>query len=157
MQQYEYVEVKLPAKAQYISIARLALSGIASRIGFSYEAIEDLKIATSEAVTNAVEHAYTENGDGEVVIGCGIFTDRLEITVADQGQSFDFESVRAQVGPYEGKVEADVLREGGLGLYLMEALMDEVRFSHEEGVTVFMTKYLDKERGDEDASEQAVF
>ena len=158
MQKYDYVELKLPAKAQYIGVARLALSGIANRVGFSYEAIEDLKIAMSEAVTNAVEHAYSDDAQsGEVVIGCGLYEDRIEIMVADEGKSFDFEEVRQTTGPYDELVDAEVLREGGLGLYLMEALMDEVRFHHEEGVTVFMTKYLDKERGDENVKEQQVF
>ena len=58
MQPYDYIEIRVPAKAQYIGIARLTISGLASRLGFNYDEIEDLKIATSEAVTNAVQHAY---------------------------------------------------------------------------------------------------
>lgn len=58
---FDYVEMKIPAKAEYVGVIRLTLSGIASRMGFTYELIEDLKIATSEAVTNAVQHAYKAN------------------------------------------------------------------------------------------------
>ena len=102
MQPYDYIEIRLPAKAQYIGVARLTISGLASRLGFSYDEIEDLKIAASEAVTNAVQHAYDD-------------------------------------------------REGGLGLYLMETLMDEVKIHHKEGVTVFLTKYVGGKRVGQDA------
>ncbi|WP_438313263.1 anti-sigma B factor RsbW [Sporosarcina sp. FA9] len=151
MQPYDYIEVKIPAKEQYIGVARLAISGLASRIGFSYDDIEDLKIASSEAITNAVQHAYADNELGEVVVGCALFTDKMEIMIADNGASFNYEETKNSVGPYKGKVEVEFLREGGLGLYLMETLMDEVKVYHEEGVTVLMTKYLEGERVDKDA------
>lgn len=149
MQAYDYIELKVPAKAQYIGVARLAISGLASRLGFTFDEIEDLKIASSEAVTNAVEHAYTD-GEGEVVVGCALFEDKIEIMIADNGSSFDFEETKKNVGPYSDEEEVQFLREGGLGLYLMEALMDEVKVHREEGVTILMTKYLGGERVDKD-------
>jgi len=148
---YDYVEMKIPAKPEFVGVIRLTLSGIASRMGFSYDEIEDLKIATSEACTNAVQHAYKKSGKGEVVIGFGLYKDRLEVMVADSGQSFDFHSARKRIGPYEQNESVEFLREGGLGLYLIETLMDEVRIHHKEGVTVFMTKYREGERVETDA------
>ena len=145
MQPYDYVEIRVPAKAQYIGIARLTISGLASRLGFNYDEIEDLKIATSEAVTNAVQHAYQDN-EGEVVVGCALFEDKIEIMIADHGESFNYEETKKDIGPYNELEEVEFLREGGLGLYLMETLMDEVKVHHEEGVTVFMTKYLGEEQ-----------
>ena len=50
--------MRLPASAEYVSLIRLTLSGVFSRAGASYDDIEDSKIAVSEAVTNAVKHAY---------------------------------------------------------------------------------------------------
>lgn len=150
MQPYDYIEIKVPAKAQYVGVARLTISGLASRLGFSYDDIEDLKIAASEAVTNAVQHAYQDEESGEVIVGCALFEDKIEIMIADHGQSFDFEETKKLVGPYNDQEEGQFLREGGLGLYLMETLMDEVKVYHEEGVTVFMTKYLGGERVDND-------
>ena len=70
MQPYDYIEIRVPAKAQYVGVARLTISGLASRVGFTYDEIEDLKIASSEAITNAVQHAYKEDEEGEVVVGC---------------------------------------------------------------------------------------
>ncbi|WP_342514273.1 anti-sigma B factor RsbW [Sporosarcina sp. FSL K6-1522] len=149
MQPYDYIEIRVPAKAQYVGVARLTISGLASRLGFTYDEIEDLKIASSEAITNAVQHAYRDDEEGEIVVGCALFEDKLEIMVADNGKSFDFATTKQNVGPYNERDEVQFLREGGLGLYLMETLMDDVKVHREEGVTVFMTKYLDRERGDE--------
>lgn len=148
---YDYVEMKIPAKPEFVGVIRLTLSGIASRMGFSYDEIEDLKIATSEACTNAVQHAYQKNEKGEVVIGFGLYKERLEVMVADNGQSFDFHSARQGIGPYDNNDSVEFLREGGLGLYLIETLMDEVRIHHKEGVTVFMTKYREGEQVEIDA------
>ncbi|WP_255723666.1 anti-sigma B factor RsbW [Sporosarcina sp. ACRSL] len=155
MQHYDYIEIKIPAKAQYVGVARLMISGIASRLGFTYDDIEDLKIASSEAITNAVQHAYSDDENGEIVVGCAMYEDRLEIMIADHGTSFDFEETKKHIGPYSDESDARFLREGGLGLYLMETLMDEVKLHHEEGVTVFMTKYLGRERGEEDVKRTA--
>lgn len=148
---FDYIEMKIPAKAEFVGVIRLTLSGIASRMGFVYDEIEDLKIATSEACTNAVQHAYKRNEQGEVVIGFGLYNNRLEVMVSDSGKSFDFKAARQEIGPYDQTDSVEFLREGGLGLYLIETLMDEVRIHHKEGVTVFMTKYLEREQVERDA------
>lgn len=57
------VTLTLPAEAEYIDLVRLTLYGISSRMGFSYEEIEDMKVAVSEACNNVVVHAY-EPGQG---------------------------------------------------------------------------------------------
>lgn len=151
-QPYDYIEMKIPAKPEYVGVIRLTSSAIAGRMGFSYDDIEDLKIAISEACTNAVQHAYKKSKEGEVIIGFALFKDRLEVMVADQGISFNFQELRNQLGPYnKNEVTIEFMREGGLGLYLIEALMDEVRIHHKEGVTVYMTKYLEGEKVETDA------
>ncbi|WP_243292538.1 anti-sigma B factor RsbW [Bacillus sp. FJAT-47783] len=146
----DYVEMKIPAKPEFIGVVRLTVSGIASRMGFTYDEIEDLKVATSEACTNAVKHAYEEEV-GEIVIGFRMNEDRLEIMVADNGKSFEFPNLKEQLGPYSPSVPIEELNEGGLGLFLIDTLMDEVKVHAESGVTVFMTKLLNEERIDNDA------
>ncbi|MDQ0155646.1 anti-sigma B factor RsbW [Robertmurraya andreesenii] len=151
-QPFDYIEIKIPAKPEYVGVVRLTSSGIAGRMGFSYDDIEDLKIAISEACTNAVQHAYKSTNIGEVVIGFALFKDRLEVMVADHGESFNFQELKSQLGPYDQEgVSVEIMREGGLGLYLIESLMDEVRIQHKEGVTVYMTKYLEGEKVELDA------
>lgn len=84
---FDFIEMKVPAKSDYVGVARLTASGLANRMGFSYEEIEDLKVAISEAITNTVKHAYTEEGAGEVTIGFGLYEDRMEVMIADYGGS----------------------------------------------------------------------
>jgi serine/threonine-protein kinase RsbW len=148
----DYIEVKMPAKPEYVGVIRLTLSGIASRMGYAYEEIEDLKIAVSEACTNAVQHAYKDNASGEIIVGFGIYENKLEIMIADNGESFNFEETRNKLGPYSAASTTDQLVEGGLGLYLMETLMDEVHVFDNSGVTVFMVKLLSGERAGHDTT-----
>lgn len=151
-QPYDYIEMRIPAKPEYVGVVRLTSSGIAGRMGFSYDDIEDLKIAISEACTNAVQHAYKSRGKGDVVIGFGLYRNRLEVMVADQGMSFDFQELRKKIGRYEPSNESvEFMREGGLGLYLIESLMDEVKIRHDEGVAVIMTKFIEGEKVENDA------
>ena len=148
---YDSIELKFPAKPEYIGIIRLTISGIASRMGFSYDDIEDLKIATSEACTNAVQHAYKDQEDGEITIGFGLYENRLELVVSDSGESCNFEEVRQGLGPYGKEEQIEFLREGGLGLYLIETLMDKVKIHQHSGVTVYMTKFIQGEQVETDA------
>lgn len=89
-QNSDFLEMKVPAKAEYVGVVRLTVSGIANRMGFSYDEIEDIKVAVAEACTNVVTHAYLEKS-GYMIIGCRVFDHQLEIMVADSGQSFSYE------------------------------------------------------------------
>ncbi|WLR51061.1 anti-sigma B factor RsbW [Bacillus tianshenii] len=145
-QTVDYVEMKVPAKAEYVGVVRLTSSGIASRMGFSYEDIEDIKVAVSEASTNAIQHAYKEDEKtGEVLVGFSSYEDRLEIIISDHGQSFDSEEVRKKTGPYNAESPLEDLREGGLGLFLIDTLMDKLQINDDSGVIVIMTKYLNRD------------
>lgn len=151
MSNREFVEMKVPAKVEYVGVIRLSLSGIANRMGFSYADIEDLKIAVSEAITNAITHAYETNEIGEIQIKFSIYEDRLEIMVTDYGESFEMQDIKEKIGPVKDAEKVEDLREGGFGLFLMEALMDRVQInSSHSGVCVLMTKYLDKLGVDKD-------
>ncbi|KKK35198.1 serine/threonine protein kinase [Salinicoccus sediminis] len=142
--QYDYIEMKFPSSAEYVGLIRLTLSGVLSRAGATYDQIEDSKIAVSEAVTNAVKHAYGEDQTGDVLVGFAVYEDKVEIIVADHGQSFNYEDVRKELGPYTEDDNVNFLREGGLGLFLIETLMDEVYIKKDPGVTISMTKFINE-------------
>ncbi|WP_188456840.1 anti-sigma B factor RsbW [Virgibacillus oceani] len=150
MEKFDFIEMKVPAKAEYVGVIRLSISGVANRMGFSYEDIEDLKVAISEAITNAVTHAYNDEDEGEVTIGFGVYENRLEIMVADHGGSFDLNEVKGGIGPYNHTESVENLREGGFGLFLINALMDKVEINNNHGVIVLMTKYLQETEVDFD-------
>src|SRR5690606_24742169 len=101
------------------------------------------KIAVSEAITNAVKHAYQNTKNGEVNIRFEIYEDRLEIMVADNGESFEIQEIQGNIGPHMETESIEDVREGGYGLFLIEALMDKVQINNSHsGVSVLMTKFL---------------
>ena len=147
MSDFDFIEMKVPAKAEYVGVLRLTISGIASRMGFTYDSIEDMKVAVSEAASNVVDHAYSNKEKGELTLGVAVYDNRLEIMVSDRGDSFNFEEIKDRVGPVKQAEEIDPLanlREGGFGLFLIQVLMDKVEINNEYGVVVYMTKYLDE-------------
>ncbi|ARK28618.1 anti-sigma B factor RsbW [Halalkalibacter krulwichiae] len=143
-QEADHIQMSVPAKPEYVGVIRLTVSGIANRVGFTYDEIEDMKIAVAEACTNVVNHAYEEGG--VMNVSFYLYEDKIEIVVADQGQSFDIASVRDQLGPVNADRPVADLKEGGLGLFLINTLMDKVEINDESGIVLVMTKFL---HGDE--------
>lgn len=144
MAQNDNICMTLPAKAKYIEVVRLALYGVAVRMGFAFEDIEDLKVAVGEACNNVVLHAYGDEQDAglmTVVFEAG--RDGLIITVADEGKSFTPKLDQELTHPFADAPLED-MKAGGLGLYLMQALVDQVEISSESGTKVTLTKYLEK-------------
>lgn len=140
----DVIEVKVPAKADYVAVVRLLVSGLANRMGFAYDDIEDVKVAVTEACTNVVTHAYLE-ADENIHIECKVYHDRLCITVADKGAIFNIEQIENQIGPIDAKQPFTAIKEGGLGIHLMKSLMDRVNITSREGVVVRMTKLLQRD------------
>ncbi|SEM44563.1 serine/threonine-protein kinase RsbW [Paenibacillus sp. cl141a] len=135
------ITLNLPASAEYVDIVRLNLYGIASKMGFSYEEIEDMKVAVSEACNNSVLYAYSQEG-GMVEVLFQVAGESLSITVRDEGESFD--SVGAVGDRTLHDKDLSEVQIGGLGFYLMEALMDEVSVTNQagKGTEVTLTKRL---------------
>ena len=96
----------------------------ARQIGFTEKEIYSIQLAADEASTNIIEHAYGGEGNGIIEIECSTENDELKIVMHDQGRSFDPSSVP------EPNVKADLSERkiGGLGMYLMRQLMDEVYY-----------------------------
>ncbi|HEY0416327.1 MAG TPA: ATP-binding protein [Gaiellaceae bacterium] len=115
------IRLTIPAKPEYISLGRLALTGIARLRPepLSQEVLGDLKLALTEACTNSVRHAYA-GGDGLVEILYELHPDRLVVEVSDRGEGFDPPADPATA------LDGDDLTEGGLGIAIIEALADEL-------------------------------
>jgi len=130
------VRLTIPAKAEYITLGRLALTAIARVRPLSEETLSDLKLALTEACTNSVRHAYREGRAGTVEILYQIEPDRLVVEVADDGQGFE----PADLG---GRGNGD-LSEGGLGIAIIRAVADEVEIDEREsgGSRLRFVKFL---------------
>ena len=138
------VELRLPSRPEFVGVARLTVAGVASRMSFDVEAIEDIKVAVSEACTNAIEHGCpsADCSAESIFLCCELEEDVLVITVQDPG--IGFEPIISPPPTGGGTVIDPPLTEGGLGLLLIEALMDEVTISSrpEDGTRVRMVKRL---------------
>ena len=134
--QERMVRLTIPAKAEYITLGRLALTAIARVRPLSEEMLSDLKLALTEACTNSVRHAYREGRAGTVEILYQIEADRLVVEVADDGQGFE----PADLG---GRGNGD-LSEGGLGIAIIRAVADEVEIDEREsgGSRLRFVKFL---------------
>lgn len=114
------VRLTIPAKAEYITLVRLALSGLSQLRPLSEETLGDLKLAVTEACSNSVRHAYRDGREGSVQVSYELHPDRLVVEVCDEGEGFN-------VGTGE-PLDDGSLSEGGLGIAIIRELADELEF-----------------------------
>jgi len=146
----EGVRIVIPSNTEFVRVVRLAVLGVASRMDFSFEQVEDIKLAVSEACNNAILHSRTaslaHSAQSPVEIVITPFDDRLEIEISDSGGASDtLIAGSKRVSPHvESLQTGSELRESGLGLFLMQTLMDRVEQSSDEAnhTVVRMVKFL---------------
>src|SRR5207248_4352801 len=105
------VRLTIPARPEYITLGRLALTALAGLRPVSDETLYDLKLALTEACTNSVRHAYENGREGNVEIVYELKPDRLVIEVGDEGAGFE---LLDDSNGHEGELE-----EGGLGIEII--------------------------------------
>jgi serine/threonine-protein kinase RsbW len=112
----------------------------AREFGFSEEEASKVVLAVDEACTNVIKHAYQFAPDREIEIVIQPVKDRMQITVIDDGKSFNPSSAKLP----DLKQHLSHYRRGGLGIYLMRTLMDKVEYKYAPGKKneVRLTKYL---------------
>lgn len=139
------IQIHIPARAEYVRVVRLAIAGVAGRMAFSFEDVENIKLAVSEACNNAILHARRppkiecRKMEAQVIVTLTEYSDRLEILVADEGR-VETPNFQAPAAP------SGILPEHGWGLLLIRSLMDEVEhFSGPDSNTVLrMVKHIDR-------------
>ena len=118
------IRLTIPAKPEYITLGRLALTGLARLRPLSQDVLGDLKLALTEACTNSVRHAY-EGGEGHVEILYELHDDRLVVEVTDEGEGF--------TPPDDPEMPEELSEEGGLGIAIIQALSDELEIRENAG------------------------
>src|SRR5205085_454594 len=122
----EAVELEIPARAEFVALARLAVSALAAADGeLADERVDDLKLAVSEACTNAIEAHSAIDTDERVVVLCWIDEAGLEVRISDRGKGFDPSELRDHPPVTD---PARLKFERGLGIPLIRALVDVVEF-----------------------------
>ena len=136
------IELEIPAKAEYVGLVRLVVSSLASgRRTLPEERIDDLKLAVSEACTNAIEAHREIDVEERVLVRCSEADDRLEVRIQDRGPGFDPETL-PEHPPVTDPERLNFER--GLGIPLIRTLVDEVAFEPSAaGTAVRMVMYCD--------------
>lgn len=127
-----------PADFEQLDAIRDFVGNAASQAGLSSQETYAVQLATDEACSNVIEHAYKDVQDGTIEIACDVKPGEIKIIIHDHGMKFDM-----------GKVKKPNLSQrledreiGGLGVYFIYKLMDEVRFesTKQAGNTLTMVK-----------------
>ena len=132
------LEIAFSSIGENVSLSRMLIAATAATLDFTINDLEELKVAVSEAVSNAIIHGYDNQPDQMVEMSALLYEDRLEIQVKDYGVGIpDIE--KAMEPGYSRSPERM-----GLGFAFMSSFMDklEVVSVPGEGTTVSMTKYL---------------
>lgn len=129
---YDLISMNMSVNPDFVSVIRLTLSGVASRIGFSLDDIEDMKVCVSEACTNAIKHSKKD----EFQVKFYVYPDRLTIEVLDDGIGYDIDSLASP--------DLKNPKTSGLGIFIIKTLMDEVEIKSCDkcGTIIKMTKLV---------------
>jgi anti-sigma regulatory factor (Ser/Thr protein kinase) len=123
------VELRVRAVMDNVPVVTRRVSEVASALGFEGQALYEIELAVDEACANVVEHAYLGEEQGEMAVSCYLQGQMFAIRVCDWGTGFDPNAV--ETPDVEAPLEERGL--GGLGLFIVQRVMDEVTFSFDPG------------------------
>lgn len=132
------VTLTMPARTEYLILARLALAGIAREVAMSEAVLADLKLAVTEACGNVARHAYP-TAPGMVRIRFEVTQGSIEVAVEDDGTG-------SASALWEGRKDGRMpLLEEGMGLAIIRTIVDELEIvprGESAGTVVRMRKSL---------------
>ena len=116
--------VQFPAKFEFLDEIRDFVGDIARKGGFGSKEIYGIQLATDEAASNIIEHAYEHISDGVLELSCGFKGEEITVILVDHGEPFD----PSEIPMPDLKADLSDRKIGGLGIFLMRKLMDEVHY-----------------------------
>lgn len=122
-------ELRVQSKTENLSVIRDFVSLNALKAGIPEATIEKIILAVDEACTNIIKHAYKHSPEGKIIIKVEYDKEKLSVTITDYGISFEPDKVPV---PDLQKYYREH-RVGGLGLYLIKSLMDDVTYTSVPG------------------------
>jgi anti-sigma regulatory factor (Ser/Thr protein kinase) len=104
--------------------------------------VHAFQLSVDEACTNVIEHAYAYDTQGQITVTCSLIDDKFTVTIEDSGAPFD-PTTMPDPDINQG---LDERRAGGLGIYFMKKLMDEVKYNRVDDKNLLtLTKKIEKE------------
>jgi serine/threonine-protein kinase RsbW len=133
-------KLKIPSITENLQLIREFIIKVAEKAGFDQERQEQIALAVDEACTNVIKHAHKFDARRLIDIQILVDAQKISITITDRGRGFN----AAKLKDPDLQKYARESRHGGLGIYLIKTLMDEVQFDFDPGVKnqVLLTKYL---------------
>lgn len=133
------MQLSLPTEGRYVGMMRNVAQTVLTDVGVPDDANDDIQLAVTEACSNAVRHSDS----GEYIVRLEVGDEGCEVEVVDLGSGFDVGDIRQQ--------SEDV--EGGRGLWLMQALVDDLQFVRgDDGTHVRLRKQWTEEELDPPAA-----
>ena len=135
-------KIRLPAKNENLRKFMTFVSDFAKGEGFTQKRIQEIELATEEALVNIFDYAYPEEHIGEVEVRCRMDVNTgLIIEILDTGRPFDIQSTS------EPDLTGDISdrKIGGLGVHLIRKMVDEVQYYRDKGVNI-LTFIIHKNR-----------
>lgn len=144
-------QLRIPSQTDNLELIREFVSRVARKVGFKDDAISKIELAVDEACANVIEHAYKKSGKKNIDVAIQIDFQKFTIIITDHGRGFDPKNIKTP----DMKEYLAQMRVGGLGIYLMRTLMDEIDFNVQpKRNQVIMSKYfLDKKPKNSDQAE----
>ncbi|MBI5100613.1 MAG: ATP-binding protein [Nitrospirae bacterium] len=133
-------EIRVPARIENLHALIETITGCARQQGFDQKRIGEIDLSAEEALVNVISYAYG-GGEGEVSVVCGLDDGGdLNVEISDSGAPFD---ILARDEP-DTTSALDERQIGGLGIYLMKKLMDDVQYRRIEDRNVLTFRVLKK-------------
>lgn len=140
-----YIKIESKSRLENIATIRVAITSFLSTLNIHFDELMDIKTALSEAVTNAIDHAYEEEQDEKIIVEAYIYDyEKIKIKIVDFGKGIEDVSL-AMTPAYTSKPESE---HAGMGFTIMESFMDEVIIDSKinEGTTITLTKIIRKKK-----------
>ena len=139
------IEIRMVSQPRYVCAIRRAIEALAGSQGMNEQDAADTGLAANEAMANVIKHGYEGQTDQPINIQIAVITqdgrEGLEIVIEDECDQVDLSQIRSR--PLEE------VRPGGLGVHLIERIMDQVQYTHRQcgqGMRLTMRKFINAEK-----------
>ncbi len=141
-QPVEVIKIEITAHPEFLCVARSAVRKANELAGLADKDIDSVTLAVDEALTNVIRHSYGGPCSKPIIIRYQIIPPQdlhpaaLEITIRDFGRQVDPKSIKGR--------DLDEIRPGGLGVHIIQSVMDQVEYScpPDGGMQLTMKKFI---------------
>lgn len=137
----ERVVVNIPSNPVFERVVRASVDEIGQTVGLTYERIEDLKLAVSEAVNNAIDHGNRREPTKQVEVVFALDAEKIEVRIRDEGTGIAQNNITRRVVE-ERNLDTGMLR--GFGMYLISTLVDDYEVASSQGGTILTLRLFRK-------------